>query len=121
MHSRILLIGGKTKMLKYRLSRCLNPTKGKVYFVDVPNAKQSDKIGCLSVPRTSDYFANTVMNMKLGGNFSSDINLMLREEKGYTYGARSRFSGSKRTGMFMASSAVKQTRQKNQLISLKIL
>ena len=60
------------------------------------------------MPRTHpDYFANTVMNMKLGGNFSSDINLMLREEKGYTYGARSRFSGGKRTGMFMASSAVR--------------
>ena len=83
--------------------------KGKVYFVDVPNAKQSEiRIGYLSVPRTHpDYFANTVMNMKLGGNFSSDINLMLREEKGYTYGARSRFSGGKRTGMFMASSAVR--------------
>tara|TARA_S200000501_G_scaffold205059_1_gene192832 strand:- start:467 stop:991 length:525 start_codon:yes stop_codon:yes gene_type:complete len=47
------------------------------------------------------------MNMKLGGNFSSDINLMLREEKGFTYGARSGFSGSKYSGMFMASSAVR--------------
>ncbi len=83
--------------------------KAKVYFVDVPNAKQSEiRIGYLSVPRTHpDYFANTVMNMKLGGNFSSDINLMLREEKGFTYGARSRFSGSKYSGMFMASSAVR--------------
>ena len=83
--------------------------KAKVYFVDVPNAKQSEiRIGYLSLPRTHpDYFANTVMNMKLGGNFSSDINLMLREEKGFTYGARSGFSGSKYSGMFMASSAVR--------------
>lgn len=87
-----------------------NPSdKAKIYFVDVPNAKQSEiRIGYLSIPRTHpDYFANTVMNMKLGGNFSSDINLMLREEKGFTYGARSRFSGSKYSGMFMASSAVR--------------
>ena len=83
--------------------------KAKVYFVDVPDAKQSEiRIGYLSLPRTHpDYFANTVMNMKLGGNFSSDINLMLREEKGFTYGARSGFSGSKYSGMFMASSAVR--------------
>ena len=47
------------------------------------------------------------MNYEAWGKFSSDINLMLREEKGYTYGARSRFSGGKRTGMFMASSAVR--------------
>lgn len=87
-----------------------NPNKeAKVYFVDVPNAKQSEiRIGYLSIPRTHpDYFANTVMNMKLGGNFSSDINLMLREEKGFTYGARSRFSGSKYSGIFVASSAVR--------------
>ena len=87
-----------------------NPNReAKIYFVDVPNAKQSEiRIGYLSVPRTHpDYFANTVMNMKLGGNFSSDINLMLREEKGFTYGARSRFSGSKYSGIFVASSAVR--------------
>ena len=49
--------------------------KGKVYFVDVRNAKQSEiRIGYLSVPRTHpDYFANTVMNMKLGGNFSLSL------------------------------------------------
>ena len=81
----------------------------KVYFVDVPNAKQSEiRIGYLGLARTDpDYFPATVMNMKLGGNFSGDVNLVLREEKGYTYGARTGFSGSKFPGKFTASSGVR--------------
>ncbi len=81
----------------------------KVYFVDVPNAKQSEiRIGYLGLARTDpDFFPATVMNMKLGGNFSGDVNLVLREEKGYTYGARTRFSSTKFPGKFTASSAVR--------------
>jgi zinc protease len=81
----------------------------KVYFVDVPNAKQSEiRIGYLGLALTDpDYFPATVMNMKLGGNFSGDVNLVLREEKGFTYGARTRFSGSKFPGKFTASSGVR--------------
>ena len=47
------------------------------------------------------------MNYKLGGSFSGNVNLILREEKGYTYGARSGFSGSKIPGTFSASSSVR--------------
>ena len=80
-----------------------------VYFVDVPNAKQSEiRIGYLGLARTDpDFFPATVMNMKLGGNFSGDVNLVLREEKGFTYGARTGFSGSKLPGKFTASSGVR--------------
>jgi zinc protease len=45
--------------------------------------------------------------MKLGGNFSGDVNMVLREEKGFTYGARTGFSGSKFPGKFTASSGVR--------------
>jgi zinc protease len=47
------------------------------------------------------------MNYKLGGSFSGNVNLILREEKGYTYGARTGFSGSKIPGKFTASSSVR--------------
>jgi len=81
----------------------------KVYFVDVPNAKQSEiRIGYLGLSRTHpDFYATSVMNMKLGGNFSGDVNMVLREEKGFTYGARTGFSGSKFPGKFTASSGVR--------------
>lgn len=83
--------------------------KSSLIFVDVPNAKQSViNIGNLSVPRSDkDFYPLEVMNFKLGGNFSSDVNMILREEKGYTYGARSGFTGSKRQGTFTASSSVR--------------
>jgi len=83
--------------------------KSSLYFVDIPNAKQSViNIGYLGMKRTDpDYFPATVMNYKLGGSFSGNVNLILREEKGYTYGARTRFSGSKITGTFTASSSVR--------------
>ncbi|WP_254884057.1 pitrilysin family protein [Aquimarina sp. TRL1] len=83
--------------------------KASLYFVDIPNAKQSViNIGYLSMSRKDpDYFPATVMNYKLGGSFSGTVNLILREEKGYTYGARSRFSGTNIPGTFTASSSVR--------------
>lgn len=84
------------------------PAKPVVYFVDVPGAKQSElRIGKLSLRYTDpDYYAATVMNYKLGGSFNSIVNLILREEKGYTYGARTSIDGTNYPGTFQASSAV---------------
>jgi zinc protease len=83
-------------------------TKAGVYFVDVPNAKQSMiRIGNLGLAYTEpDYYPAYVMNYKLGGSFNSIVNMILREEKGYTYGARTSFGGSRIPGTFSASSSV---------------
>jgi len=80
-----------------------------LFFVDIPNAKQSViNIGYLAMSREDpDYYPARVMNYKLGGSFSGNVNLILREEKGYTYGARTYFSGSKIRGPFTASSSVR--------------
>lgn len=85
------------------------PQKSQLYFVDVPGAKQSViYIGTPALPRTNpDYYAATVANYKLGGSFNGIFNLILREEKGFTYGARSNFSGAKNFGAFTASSEVR--------------
>ncbi|NER13928.1 insulinase family protein [Leptobacterium flavescens] len=89
----------------------INPERNKssLYFVDIPDAKQSViNIGYLSMARTDEnFYPATVMNYKLGGSFSGNVNLILREEKGYTYGARSGFSGTKIPGTFSASSSVR--------------
>ncbi len=86
-----------------------NRDKSSLYFVDIPGAKQSViNIGNISMPRTDkDFYAAEVMNYKLGGSFSGNVNLILREEKGYTYGARTGFSGTKIPGTFTASSSVR--------------
>jgi zinc protease len=85
------------------------PAKSQIYFVDVPGAPQSViSIGAPALPRTNpDYYAATVANYKLGGSFNGIFNLILREEKGFTYGARSGFSGAKNYGAFTASSMVR--------------
>ena len=84
------------------------PERSRLYFVDMPGARQSQVyVGHLGIARSHpEYHAATVMNYQLGGNFNSVLNMTLREEKGYTYGARSRISGSLHPGVFLASSAV---------------
>ena len=87
------------------------PEKPGVYFVDVPGAKQSNiYIGAPAIPRSHpDYYPAYVANYKLGGSFNGYVNLVLREEKGYTYGARTGFNAQKHYGTFVASSAVRST------------
>lgn len=83
--------------------------KSSLLFVDVPNAKQSViSIGNIGLARTDkDFYPAEVMNYSLGGAFNGVVNRILREEKGYTYGARTRFSGTKIPGTFTASSSVR--------------
>jgi len=86
------------------------PERSKVYFYDVPGAKQSViRFGYPALAATDpDYYAVQVMNYRLGGgSFASQLTQELREAKGYTYGIRSRFSGSKIKGPFTISSGVR--------------
>lgn len=82
--------------------------KAAIYLVDRPNSAQSViSIGQVGVDRSNpDYFPIMVMNSLLGGQFTSRINMNLREEKGYTYGARSSFSTRRGAGPFAASADV---------------
>lgn len=83
---------------------------GTIYLVDKPDAPQSEiRIVKRSLSRdfTGEYFRSGLMNFVLGGNFNSRINLNLREDKGYTYGARSGFSADRYAGIFSASAAVR--------------
>jgi zinc protease len=86
-------------------------SKTKIYLVDKKDAAQSQiRIGYLSdmtYNPTGDYYKASLMNYNLGGAFNSRINLKLREEKGWTYGARSGFSGGDNPGPFTASAGVK--------------
>lgn len=87
------------------------PSKTKIYFVDVPNAAQTEfRVGYVTNAKydaTGDFYKNTVMNYPLGGMFNSRLNLDLREDKGWTYGARSGFDGDKYTGSFTFSAGIK--------------
>ena len=79
-----------------------------IYLVDRPGAAQSViNIGLVGAPRsTPDYFARVVLNQILGGAFVSRVNLNLREQKGYTYGARTSFGFRQGASPFTASAGV---------------
>jgi zinc protease len=83
----------------------------KVYLMDKVGAPQSEiRIGYVSdmtYDATGEYFKTSLMNYSLGGAFNSRINLNLREDKGWTYGARSGFSGNDRGSQFTASAGIK--------------
>jgi zinc protease len=90
----------------------------KLYLVDKPGAAQSEiRIGKISVStRDPEYYPLTVLNMPLGGQFSSRVNLNLREDKGYTYGARTGFEGGLEPGAFTASAGVKTDVTKESVV-----
>jgi len=85
------------------------PAATRIFLVDKPDAAQSViRIGAPGVDRRSpDYPAISLMNTLLGGSFSSRLNQILREQKGFTYGARSGFDWRPVPGPFVASAAVR--------------
>ncbi len=82
----------------------------QINFIDMPNAVQSE----LRLENTinlemndPDYFSALVANQILGGSFGSYLNMNLREQNGYTYGARSRVSADPYASRFLASTSVR--------------
>lgn len=86
------------------------PNESTIYFYDIPKAKQSViSFGASALAATDeDYYSATVMNYILGGGgFASQLTQELREGKGYTYGIRSGFRGTKAKGAFTIFSRVR--------------
>jgi zinc protease len=80
----------------------------RVVVVDRPGSVQSElRVGHLGIDRSHPrYFPAMVMAALLGGVFGSRLNHRLREELGYTYGARCAFDPRRATGPFTATAAV---------------
>lgn len=85
------------------------PSQPQVYFVDYPGAKQSViMIGRMTVPTSDpDHYALEVANYRLGAGSGGRLFQILREEKGYTYGAYSYIANSNMSAPWIASSSVK--------------
>ena len=85
------------------------PAKSQIYFVDIPGSRQSViNLGYLAISRSDpDYVKADFINYRLGGAFTSIFNQILREEKGFTYGASSYFGEMKTKAPFAASTSVR--------------
>ena len=96
--------------------------KTRIYIVDVPKAAQTEfRVGYvtgLKYDATGEYYRASLMNYPLGAAFNSRINLNLREDKGWTYGARSGFSGDKYTGSFTFSSGIRANATDSALVEV---
>lgn len=95
-------------------------TAPKIYLLHKEGTVQSEiRCGHLTCKRNEmDYFPKSILNMILGGQFSSRINLNLREDKGYTYGALSRFNYHKDAAHFYVSTSVGAENTANALIEI---
>ncbi len=100
--------------------------KTKIYLVDVPKGAQTEfRVGYVTGMKfdaTGEFYKSNVMNYVLGGSFNSHLNMNLREEKGWTYGARSSFSADEYTGAFTFSSGIRADATDSALIeTMKII
>jgi zinc protease len=84
-------------------------TPARVVVVDKPGSPQTQvRVASIGAARSSpDFRPIQVMNVALGGLFSSRINMNLREQHGYTYGASSQFSFRRAPGPFQVASGVR--------------
>lgn len=96
--------------------------KAKVYLIDVPKSAQTEfRVGYvtgLKYDATGEYFKTGLMNFTLGGAFNSRLNMNLREDKGWTYGARSAFGGGKQTGDYEFSSGIRGNATDSALVEI---
>lgn len=85
-----------------------SPDKKTVYIVNKKDSVQTEiRVGHHSTGKKSkDYFSKHLLNTILGGQFTSRINLNLREKHGYTYGAGSSFNYYKEDAYFGVSTSV---------------
>ncbi len=103
-------------------SKAPAPTKpaARIYLVDVPGAAQSQVAMLAAGPKRTDaaYFANSMMASVFGGGFTSRVNMNLREDKGYSYGARGGFNYNRDFGTFVASASVRTDASYQSLLEL---
>jgi len=84
-------------------------TRARIVIVDKPGTPQTQvRVASIGAARSSpDFRALQVMNNALGGLFSSRINMNLREQHGYTYGAGSQFIFRRSAGPFVVAGGIR--------------
>jgi len=101
----------RKRIAKPRLAKMPKPVSNPPRLVvsNKANAAQSVvRIGRVSIKRKDPrHFAATVVNAALGGSFAARLMQRLREQLGYTYGARSSFWYGHKTGMWTVNTSIK--------------
>ena len=93
---------------------------GKLFFVDVPGAAQSMIYLFHPGPtrQAGDYFSTRIMSGILGGDFASRINMNLREDKGWAYGANGGMRYTRTLGTMRVAASVRTDATKGSVEEL---
>ena len=99
----------------------VRPAKPIVYIVDRPDSVQSTILVATPQPprNPADDTRVSAFNALFGGNFTSRVNMNLREDKGWSYGARSQVSGGRGPRTFMISAPVQTDQTKGAIAELR--
>ncbi len=91
---------------------------GAIFLVDKPGAPQSViRAGRVTIPRAHpDYHALTLLNYVFGGQFTSRINMNLREDKGYSYGYMSSIEWTRAPSALIAGGSVQTEVTKEAIV-----
>jgi len=89
----------------------------RVFLIDQPGTPQSTIFAGHVAPsdKVDNAEAIDVMNTIIGGSFTSRLNMNLREDKGWSYGARSSWIGNNEAGMFLAIAPVQTDKTKESI------
>jgi len=96
------------------------PAKGKVIIVDKPGSPQSLILAGHVAPPTGapNNVAITAMNDIIGGQFTARVNMNLREDKGWAYGAFTFLQGARGQRPWMVYAPVQTDKTKESLAEL---
>jgi zinc protease len=105
---------------KKNIAKVDQQKKQSVYLIDKPGAGQSIIIsGHVTLPQANpDEIAIETMNNVLGGMFTSRVNMNLREDKHWAYGAQTLFLGAKGQRPFLALAPVQTDKTKESMIEV---
>jgi zinc protease len=95
--------------------------KPAVYIMDKPGAPQSMVVCGHPAPSSADpdNVAITTMNFILGGDFVSRINMNIREDKHWSYGAQSAIPGARGQRPFLVLAPVQSDKTKETMVEIK--
>lgn len=95
-------------------------TESVIYLVDRPDSEQSAIIAAKMMPKygTEDELPLELLNQALGGSFSSRINMNLREDKGWAYGARSAIQNTQAQRPFLVQASVQTDKTAESLLEV---
>jgi zinc protease len=105
---------------KKNIAKVEQQSKSTVYIVDKPGAQQSILFaGHVSLPKSNpDELAITMMNDALGGAFTSRVNMNLREDKHWSYGASTMFFGARGQRPFFTYASVQTDKTKESMVEV---